>query len=185
MKSRILQSKNTRLHYSPQSLDVMVHSYYKSCITVLAILFALCADADEYMMPNQIPWLSTSLITELKEEGCKIPRNIDSYFTTGVVVGQFVARGQIDIAILCVTDSKKVIKIIWGGNKSCPSELDSIGQSITVVDGDYIWERYDAYGGNKPPGDIIHEAINDHYLGKASTVYYCHNGKWIELTGAD
>ena len=50
--------------------------------------------------------------------------------------------------------------------------------------GKFITEHYDAYGGSKPPL-ITHDAIDDRWLEKASVVHYCHEGKWIELTGAD
>jgi len=163
----------------------MIFSYIRLCIFALIALSSVYTSADEYMTPNQINWFPSSLANELKKDGCKIPKNIDNYFTTGIIIGQFVARGQIDIAILCVTEKESYIRVIWGGDKSCPSKLTSIGQSITVVDGYYIWERYNAYGGNKPPDEITHEAINDHYLGKASMVHYCHKGNWISLTSAD
>jgi len=164
----------------------MLLNHIRLILVVSALLFSLCAvAAEEYMPPEKISWLAPSLVKELKDEGCKIPRNIDNYFTSGVIVGQFASRGQIDIAVLCVTDKNSFIKIVWGGNKKCPSRLASTGQSITAVDGYYIWERYEAYGGKKPPDEIMYEAINDHYLGKASVVHYCLKGNWIELTGAD
>ncbi len=55
---------------------------------------------------------------------------------------------------------------------------------ISTVGGDYIVKHYRAYGGPKPLA-IDHEGIDDAFLGKASSVWYWHAGKWMRLQGAD
>jgi hypothetical protein len=57
-------------------------------------------------------------------------------------------------------------------------------RAIDKVDRKYIVDHYEAYGGPKPP-EIAHFGINYEFLEKASVVYYCHQGQWLELTGAD
>ena len=63
---------------------------------------------------------------------------------------------------------------------------DDIGYSrgITAVSRDYIVGHYRAYGGPEPP-PINHHGIDDAFLGKASSTWYFHNGKWLPLQGAD
>lgn len=136
------------------------------------------------MEPDEILWMPSIVKEDLKRQGCKIPKKILDIYVSGAVIGQFAAPGQVDLAVLCVSDGDGRIIIYWGGNNVCPSELPSFGESLSVVGEHYIWKHYNAYGGNKPP-KIDHEAINDHILGKASEVHYCRNGSWIKLTGAD
>ncbi len=55
---------------------------------------------------------------------------------------------------------------------------------ITAVDGRYITDHYNAYGGEKPP-PIDHRGIDDAFAGKASEVLYFYRGQWLRLAGAD
>ncbi len=57
-------------------------------------------------------------------------------------------------------------------------------RKIEPVDKAYILEHYKAYGGEKPP-PMDHHGINDIFFGKASTVLYFYQGKWLHLQGAD
>jgi len=136
----------------------------------------------EYLEPAESMGLTTEIVEILKKEKCRIPKW--EYEFGGVTVGEFAAKNQKDIAVICYKNGNSKIRIFWGGPKKCPSEINSIGQYITTVGKDYIVELYEAYGGPKPP-KITHDAIEDYYVEKASIVIYCHKGKWINLTGAD
>ncbi len=135
-----------------------------------------------YIDPDLVKTLPKNIISELKNEGCLIPKWFHEF--GGVTEGQFSKLGQKDIAVLCKYKNEFSIRIFWGGPASCESKLSSLGQFITTVDKKYILDHYKYYGGNKPP-EITHHGINDHYLEKSSFVKYCHEGKWLELTGAD
>ena len=55
---------------------------------------------------------------------------------------------------------------------------------IGTAGADFILEHYRLYGGPKPP-PLDHQGINDMFLEKASDVFYCPQGKGLQLTGAD
>jgi hypothetical protein len=57
-------------------------------------------------------------------------------------------------------------------------------EGINAVDAKFIYEHFEAYGGPTPP-EINHLGIEYAFFAKGSGVHYCHDGKWIQLTGAD
>ena len=152
-------------------------------VSFLVFFPSLLASSDiTYIAPNSISDLPPHVISALEKEKCLVPKW--SYQFGGVTKGEFARPGQRDVAVICTRNNHSRILMFWGGPAGGPSEMDSIGQFISTVDKRYILEHFAAYGGNKPP-KITHQAINDHYLEKASIVKYCHQGGWIELTGAD
>lgn len=153
-------------------------------ITLLLGSFAASAFADDYIYPKDINWIVPSFRERLKKHECRIPRQINGMVVSGIVSGQFASRGQTDLAVICVTESESTLMLYWGGNVKCADSVQSYGQSISSVGESYIMNHYKYYGGNKPPR-ITHEGINDMILEKASSVRYCHDGKWLKLTGAD
>ena len=136
----------------------------------------------EFLEPKDVDALPSEIAEQLAAEGCTIPKWI--YEFGGFTKGQFATAGQTDIAVLCKNEKGNFIRIFWSNQAPCPDTIKSFGQFVTTVDEKYITDHYEAYGGNVPP-KITHEAINDHYVEKSSIVKYCHNGKWLELTGAD
>jgi hypothetical protein len=55
---------------------------------------------------------------------------------------------------------------------------------ISTVGRQFIQEHYEAHSGPTPPA-IDHEGIDDAFIEKGSSVRYCHQGEWLELTGSD
>ena len=151
-----------------------------------------------YINPEQLKGLPSNVVTELQKMNCLIPQGILGH--TNAIEGEFVVKGQKDWAVLCSINGKSSIHVFWGGPERCP------GAIAERLDGEYLYERgsgvweydrglgkvgekfilehYEAYGGVKPP-PITHDAIEDRWLEKASVVRYCHQGEWLELTGAD
>jgi len=137
-----------------------------------------------YSTPNDAPGISTNHAKILNEYGCKIPVTISGWDVDFLVSGNFADSSQEDLAVLCKKNENNYIKIFWGGENQCNDEISSWGESLEAVDGEYIINHYEAYGGPEP-SNITHQAINDIMLGKSSIVYYCSNGSWLEFTGAD
>jgi hypothetical protein len=151
-----------------------------------------------YIKPEQVKGLHSNIVIELKKLDCLIPQGIFDH--TNAIEGEFAMKGQKDWAVLCSINGKSSIHIFWGGPKKCPSVIAErsdeeylykqssgaweYGRGLGKVGEKFIMEHYEAYGGPKPP-PITHDAIDDRWLGKASVVHYCHQGKWLELTGAD
>jgi hypothetical protein len=183
--------------------------YISSALISMSLLAAAqIASADEWgdadrkirrVDSAEFRQLPIEIIQELKKRGCTIPQSYVSEKLHNVINGEFAKKGQKDWAVLCSRDHSSFVLIFWGGDRPCPSEIlqskdrgwlqgtgDGIGYSrvISTVGKNFIDSHFEAYGGPIPP-TILHEGINEAFIEKASTVHYCHNGKWLELTGAD
>lgn len=155
-------------------------------IILIAFLSTICIAADEpeftFLTPSSVAELSAENVKSLEAENCLIPKW--KFKFGGVAMGEFAAKGQMDTAVICHHQGRSEIWLFWGGPVECDSRIESIGQFISTVDKKFILDHYGYYGGPKPP-EITHQAINDHFVEKASVVKYCKDGKWIDLTGAD
>ncbi|MCZ6760793.1 MAG: hypothetical protein O7D29_10570, partial [Gemmatimonadetes bacterium] len=69
------------------------------------------------------------------------------------------------------------LQSIGNGQIGFSRQLSTDGRELMLA-------HYRAYGGPKPP-PIDHQGIDDSFLEKASIVLYFHEGKWLQLTGAD
>lgn len=146
---------------------------------------------------NELP---SEVVEKLKAQKCTVPQTYKSNKPHNVISGSFAEENQKDWAVLCSRNSVSVIVIFWGGAARCSSEIagsldknwlqgignNKIGFSRTIgpASKEAILEHYKEYGGPTPP-PTSHQGIDDYFLGKASVVHYCSNGKWIELSGAD
>lgn len=117
-----------------------------------------------------------------------------------VIAGEFAKAGQKDWAVLCSRMGNSTVLVLWGGPVECPGELASaedirslqgmgegkieFSRMVSSVDAKYILGHHQAYGGPTPP-PVEHQGIDDAFLGKASVVNYCYQGKWLRLQGAD
>jgi hypothetical protein len=151
-----------------------------------------------YFNPEQLKGLPSNIVIELKKMDCLIPQGILDH--TNAIEGEFAIKGQKDWAVLCSIKGKSHIQVFWGGPKRCSSAIAErsdeenlykessraweYDRGLGKVGEKFIMEHYEAYGGPKPP-PITHDAIEDIWLERASVVHYCHQGKWLELTGAD
>ncbi len=117
-----------------------------------------------------------------------------------MVRGRFTNAADTDVAILCSTGQASRILVFRSGDVSQVAELAhqpddgyhqrvdgrSVGfsRALGVATPRYIQEHYEAYGGTKPP-PLDHDGINDMFVEKASIVWYWHEGRWLQLQGAD
>ena len=156
------------------------------------------------LAPAAFPELPRALVRKLEQRGCTIPQTSFISEPHNVIQGEFAKKGEKDWAVLCSKEEKKegksAVLIFWGAPTDCPDEMpwmkdqyglqglggNKIGYSIRIspVDKKYIMDHFESYGGPKPP-PIDHQGIDSAFLGKASVVLYCHEGKWLSLTGAD
>lgn len=114
--------------------------------------------------------------------------------------GEFHAKGEFGWAVLCSVDNSTALLVFRNGSDTNPhtfttsedrtylQELEGgvirYSRQITAVSRDYIMRHYRAYGGPTPP-PLDHQGIDDAFLEKASITWYFHNGKWLQLQGAD
>lgn len=152
------------------------------------------------LSPAAFKELPNAVREKLEELGCVIPQTFLGGEPHNVIRGEFARKGQEDWAALCSIERKSSIRVFWGGPVRCEEKFEpvedllslqgvgegKIGYSslITPADKNFIERHYKAYGGPQPPV-ITHQGIDHAFVGKASVVLYCHEGKWLRLTGSD
>ncbi len=65
-----------------------------------------------------------------------------------------------------------------------PGAHVEFSRAISAVSKEFIWYIHKELGGPELP-PIDHQGINDEFMEKASVVYYCYKGKWLQLQGYD
>jgi hypothetical protein len=162
--------------------------------------------------PTAFPELPRNVVKELIRRGCTIPQEAFTKATIpatasaktqrNIVRGAFAKPGQTDWAVLCSVKGISTILVFWNGSEKNPAELAPLedriflqgvgigedqfvfSRGIVPVQNDFIVIHYKAHAGPKPP-TIDHQGIEDAFIGKASVVWYFHEGNWLKLAGAD
>ncbi len=150
--------------------------------------------------PSHFVQVPESLKSELRRRGCSVPQVYSGGRPHNVIRGNFTSGNQVDWAVLCSRDRTSSILVFRGGNANAVSRIAAkpdadflqvvapgqigFSRAIGVASPEYIREHHQRYGGPKPP-PLTHAGINDAFVEKASVVWYWHQGKWLQLTGAD
>ena len=151
------------------------------------------------LKPSDFPELPDPVVAVLNTQRCTIPQP-DSKGKRNVIHGTFFTADEQSWAVLCSSRGRSYILVFRDGNDRSPEKIANREESayaggtpdgpawfqreIRPVGGEFITAHYRAYGGPKPP-PIRHQAIDDAFLEKASITWYRHNGKWLQLQGAD
>jgi len=153
------------------------------------------------LSPKEFPALPAQVVSVLIEMRCTIPQA--SFFLkakSNVISGSFAKRGQNDYAVLCSRNGVSHIQVVWGGQARCESELHIKNDSIFFqqeTSGKMEYSRILGVTSRRAianfthadddfkPSAPYHEAIQDAFADKASSVLYCEKGKWQWLGGAD
>lgn len=146
------------------------------------------------------PQLPPAIAGVLRERNCAVPQPSAQGPARNVIRGEFFAKGEAGWAVLCSVNNSTALLAFRNDRDTNPDTLRTsedrsylqdlgggrIGYSheITAVHRDYIMHHYRAYGGSEPP-PIDHQGIDDAFLEKASITWYFHQGKWLQLQGAD
>ena len=116
-----------------------------------------------------------------------------------VVQGQFTVPGRMDAAVLCSKERVSSILVYRGNSTDHVDELAPVpdrgylqdvgggrigfSRAIGVADAERV--RH----GVRPTAARSHETdvdgIEDFFLEKASSIWYWHDGKWLQLAGSD
>ena len=150
------------------------------------------------LLPTAFPELPKNIVADLQRRHCKIPQLLHEK-KVNVIKGEFAKPGQTDWAALCEVGHTTTILVYWNGSEINPARIaqqDDAGryeitekgkeniQVISPVGRREIMTHYSHSPGPKPP-PIDHQGIDDALAGKASSIHYFYNGKWIGLTGSD
>lgn len=151
---------------------------------IFILIFSSTSSADTE--PSSINWLPPEFSKKLEKEGCEIPYEVKwagdvTLKANGLIVGQFAAPGQYDIAAICANR----ILIHWGGPKACASETSNRGESIEVPSEEEIHRYLSRYNNDTWPSELSHSPLGMYIFGKSSFYQYCFNGEWLIADGAD
>ena len=149
------------------------------------------ADAEKNIVrlsPDHFKELPRKIIVELRRNGCTIPQaGLQTDAPNNVIRGSFAKSGQKDWAVLCSKQQESMITIIWGGPAKCTSNLEP-RKDVKYLqamgrDGMMYSRQIDVASADEAGG--THDGISDMFLEKASTIWYCENGKWEARGGSD
>jgi hypothetical protein len=149
--------------------------------------------------PNQFPFLAAPMVSKLEVLGCKIPQHWFSAEPNNLITGEFLKKGQIDVAVLCerghvtkllVVPSSSNDKPIILATSTVKNYLQHVGENrigfswgihnvlmrkaILRKNSDCKWQP-----GLPPNG------IDDAFIEKASTTRFRGRHNWLECEGSD
>jgi hypothetical protein len=149
---------------------------------------------------DAFPALPATVANVLRTRGCTVPQPSPDGAPRNVIRGEFFTKGEGGWAVLCSVNHSTTLLAFRHDGDTSPEALitsedkgylqmlgeNEIGYSreIRAVNRDFILRHYRAYGGSEPP-PIDHHGIDDAFLEKASITWYWHQGKWLQLQGAD
>lgn len=169
-------------------------------VVLSLLLFAAPSLHITRLRPAAFPELPPELRTELERRGCTIPQPWGEKGRHNVIKGEFAQPGQTDWTVLCSVKEVSSILVFWNGAAEKPAvlatapdrysvqgvgdEQEGYSRGLGVATPPAIRRYFRLSGGPKPP-PLSHQGIEDNFIGKASTIWYFHQGKWLRLTGAD
>ncbi len=146
--------------------------------------------------PGEFSGVPAWAIAELNARGCRVPQA--HHFKKerhNVIRGEFVAKGRVDWAVLCSKNGKSSIVLLSTSKARCTQELAAADDSVylqQVAPNQQAYSRLIRVAPNseiaphvKQIGGFDHEGIVDEFAEKASTTFYCRDGKWAELQSGD
>jgi hypothetical protein len=150
------------------------------------------------LSPEKMTKLPPEVRQQLADEHCMIAQNgfkYDDPQPNNAIQGPFAAKGQKDWAVLCAKPQEFSVRIFWGGETRCSDTIVLAHSQPPVPTGDnpgtVLWpadakkiRAYDqAFGDHKLPV-LDHSGLE---VGgeQATIIYYCSQGKWIQLAGSD
>ena len=153
------------------------------------------------LAPTDFPEIPGNVVRELKRRGCTIPQEVFTKKRNNVIQGEFARQGQKDLAVLCSVKGVSTILVFWGKSERKPAALAPVEDSVFLQglgDGKIGFSRGISPMGKDailrqcrtkeeplPPFRLIHQGLDDGFVGKASQTFYFHKGKWLTVTGAD
>jgi hypothetical protein len=162
--------------------------------------WAAAARAITRLPPAAFPGLPAPVRYALEHRGCTVPQSFTEARPHNVVPGRFARADQLDWAVLCSRGDSSSVLLFWGGQPDAPTTLGrtadagflqhigggQIGYSHVIravrpaelraradAEDDSLAERWD------------HDALEDAFAEKASSIAYLEHGRWRSLGGAD
>ena len=159
------------------------------------------ADAETVRLAADVfPGLSADVVADLNRRGCVIPQPWLATEPANVVYGRFTVPDRMDAVVLCSRRRVSSILVYRGNSTDDVAELAPVAdrgylqdlgrgrigfsREIGVADAERVRDGRASHGGPEPPRTGV-DGIEDFFLEKASSIWYWHDGKWLELAGSD
>jgi hypothetical protein len=202
-KKRVLMApvRFVAKHYFVESKSIM-----RNLLMLLPLLGPLSphpADTNKTvrrLRAEDYPELPSGVVAVVHSRHCTIPQPIKDGTARNVIRGEFFRKGQKGWAVVCSSGGKSSILVFRNNNDPRPDEIAEFpdnqflidtwqggtvySREISPVNKRFILRHYRAYDGPRP-APIDHNGIDDAILEKASITWYWHDGKWMQLQGAD
>ena len=150
---------------------------------------------------SAFPELPPAVAGVLRARNCTVPQPFAEDSAQNLIRGEFFAKGEAGWAVFCSVNNSTTLLAFRNERDTQPVALSTsadrpfvrglmggkfgYGREITSVDRASIFHHYRSYGGPEPP-PIDHQGIKDQSFGKQSpSIWYFHQGKWLQLRGAD
>lgn len=153
------------------------------------------------LAPEKIDALPLPIRQELARLGCTIPQVGGHDRPENFITGRFISSSQVDVAVLCSRNRSSSILVFDKGSTKLIAELSERPDKdfLQVIDGDghigfsralgvagpEAIRKYHANSGGPKLPSLHHDGIDDAFAEKGSRVWYWHEGRWLELPGAD
>ena len=153
------------------------------------------------LSPSTFSALPAAIRDDLMKRGCAVPQLYTAKAPSNVIRGHFFGHTSDDWAVLCSRQRVSAVLVYRQGQPNPAAEFgraDDVGylqtidaagtvgfsRAILTASPEQIRTYLDRL--SKPLLTTIdHDGIELAFVGKASTVHYFSNGKWIEIPGAD
>jgi len=158
-------------------------------------------DADIALLAAEaFPALPPPIRRWLQDRGFTVPQGFCAPTPNNAFQAHLGGPSTRDWAILCSRADTSRIVIFWDGRPDSTLELNPLPDAvyfqeftpgrtaysrlITPAQPAEVLERYHEYD-SEPPVVVDHTAVEDSYCEKGSTIHYWHQGRMVQLMGAD
>lgn len=155
-------------------------------------------ETQKRVSPDEYSSAPAKVRERLKRDHCELPETQHREDTKlNIVPGHFASREQLDWAALCIAQDGAVhVIVFWGKTSPCADRINggwplqthlAAGEAgslyLLAAPRKQILD-YRKFFGDTNNNPVTHEGIE---VGddKASLIYYCYDGKWLELQGSD
>ncbi len=151
------------------------------------------------LTPEVFPSLSADVVADLTRRRCVIPQPWLATEPANVVHGRFTVPGRTDAAVLCSKERVSSILVYRGNSTDHVDELAPVAdrgylqdvgrgrigfsREIGVADAERVRHGVPPTAARSHETDV--DGIEDFFLEKASSIWYWHDGKWLQLAGSD
>ena len=151
------------------------------------------------LAPDVFRSLSADVVADLTRRRCVIPQPWLATEPANVVHGRFTVPDRTDAAVLCSKDRVSSILVYRGNSTDHVDELAPIAdrgylqdvgrgrigfsRAIGVADAERVRHGVRRTTARTHETDV--DGIEDFFLEKASSIWYWHDGTWLQLAGSD